>query len=63
MLTIIFCMSYFSLPSICILFSTELAFPVDQASAAGYMLAFSQTLGFLFGLLFTNLLDDTVFMV
>lgn len=48
-----------SLPSIYVLYSTELAFPIDQSSAAGYMIAISQTIGFLSGLLFANILDGT----
>jgi predicted membrane channel-forming protein YqfA (hemolysin III family) len=42
-----------------VLYSTEVAFPVDQASAAGYLMAISQTFGFLTGILYANLLDGT----
>jgi len=54
-----FCFNYFSIPSIYILYSTEVAFPIDQASAAGYLMAISQTFGFLSGILYANLLDGT----
>lgn len=54
-----FCFNHLSLPSIYVLYSTELAFPIDQSSAAGYMIAISQTVGFLSGLLFANILNGT----
>ena len=57
LLSALFCFNHFSLPSIYVLFSTEIAFPIDQASAAGYMIAVSQTVGFLSGLLFAYILD------
>jgi hypothetical protein len=55
----IFCFNHFSIPSLYVLYSTEIAFPTDQASATGYLMAFSQTFGFLFGILFAGLLDGS----
>jgi hypothetical protein len=58
-LSSLFCFNHFSLPSIYVLFSTEVAFPIDQSSAAGYMMASSQTVGFLAGLIYASILNDT----
>jgi hypothetical protein len=59
LLSTLFGVNYFSIPSIYVLFSTEIAFPVDQASAAGYLLAISQTIGFIVGIIYASLLDGT----
>lgn len=37
------------LPSIMIMYGSELVFPLDESSSAGYLLAASQTFGFLIG--------------
>jgi hypothetical protein len=37
------------LPSILILYGSELVFPIDESSSAGYLLASSQTFGFIIG--------------
>lgn len=47
------------LPSILILYGSELVFPIDESSSAGYLLAASQTFGFLVGFISINFLDKT----
>lgn len=47
------------LPSILILYGSELVFPIDESSSAGYLLASSQTFGFVVGLASINILDKT----
>jgi len=37
------------LPSILITYGSELVFPIDESSSAGYLFASSQTFGFLIG--------------
>lgn len=37
------------LPSILISYGSEIVFPIDESSSAGYLLAASQTFGFLIG--------------
>ena len=39
LISIVFGFNYFSQPSLFVLYGSELAFPVDQASVAGYLLA------------------------
>jgi hypothetical protein len=47
------------IPSILISYSSELVFPIDESSSAGYLFASSQTFGFLFGFLSISLLNKT----
>jgi hypothetical protein len=47
------------LPSILILYGSELVFPIDESSSAGYLLASSQTFGFVIGFISINILDQT----
>jgi hypothetical protein len=51
--------NYLSCPSSFILFAAEAAFPIDQASVAGYLFAFSQTFGFVAGLICAAFLNKT----
>ena len=50
---------YIVVPPIYALFGSEIAFPLEQASVFGYMLACAQLFGFLMGLLFTALLHKS----
>ena len=59
LLSILFGFNFFSLPSVYILFAGELAFPLDQTSIAGYLLAVSQTVGFGFGFATAACLNKT----
>lgn len=47
------------LPSILILYGSELVFPLDESSSAGYLLAASQTFGFIVGIVSINILNKT----
>jgi len=47
------------MPSILITFASQVVFPIDESSSAGYLFASSQTFGFLIGLFFTQILDST----
>jgi hypothetical protein len=46
------------LPSILILYGSELVFPIDESSSAGYLLASSQTFGFVIGFISINILGN-----
>ena len=43
-------MCYAAIPSFFVVYGSQIAFPVDQASIAGYLISISQTVGFLIGL-------------
>jgi len=45
--------------SVLIMYASELVFPLDESSSAGYLLAAAQTFGFFFGLGAINTLDKT----
>ena len=45
--------------SVLIMYASELVFPIDESSSAGYLLAAGQTFGFFFGLGAINILDKT----
>lgn len=47
------------LPSILIAYSSEITFPIDESSSAGYLLASSQTFGFLMGFGSISYLNET----
>lgn len=47
------------LPSVLIMYGSQLVFPLDESSSAGYLLAASQTFGFFVGLISISLLDKT----
>lgn len=47
------------LPSILITYSSEITFPIDESSSAGYLLASSQTFGFLIGFGSISFLNKT----
>jgi hypothetical protein len=47
------------LPSIMIMYGSELVFPLDESSSAGYLLAASQTFGFAVGLASISMLNRT----
>jgi hypothetical protein len=47
------------LPSILITFGSEVVFPIDESSSAGYLFASSQTFGFLIGFFSIQILDST----
>jgi hypothetical protein len=47
------------LPSILIMYGSELVFPIDESSSAGYLLASSQTFGFIVGFISINVLNKT----
>jgi MFS-type transporter involved in bile tolerance (Atg22 family) len=46
-------------PSILISYSSEVVFPIDESSSAGYLFASSQTFGFLVGFSSITYLDKT----
>lgn len=48
-------------PSILISYASEVVFPIDESSSAGYLFAASQTFGFLMGLGSISYLNQTVF--
>jgi len=58
-MSILFGFNYFSEPSFFVVYGAQLAFPVDQASVAGYMVSIAQTAGFLMGIIFVVMLDGT----
>ena len=47
------------LPSILIMYGSQLVFPIDEGSSAGYLLAASQTFGFAVGIIAISFLDRT----
>jgi hypothetical protein len=47
------------MPSILITYASQVVFPIDEGSSAGYLFASSQTFGFLIGLMFTQILNST----
>jgi hypothetical protein len=49
--------NYYAIPSVCIVYASQVAFPVDQASVAGYLFAISHTVGFGMGLAFIPFLN------
>ncbi len=61
--------AYNASPSVFIVFGSQVAFPVDQASVAGYILGISHFVGFGLGLIFLPFVNETrsnsiaVFMV
>ena len=48
------------LPSILIMYGSELVFPIDESSSAGYLLAASQTFGFIMGFASISFMNKTV---
>ena len=46
-------------PSILISYASEVVFPIDEGSSAGYLFAASQTFGFLFGFGSISFLNKT----
>jgi hypothetical protein len=59
LLSELFGLNYFAVPSVYLYFSTEIAFPMDQASAAGYLMAILQTVGFIGGIIYASFLNGT----
>ena len=59
LLSSIFGFNYFSEPSFFVVYGAQLAFPVDQASVAGYIVSIAQTAGFLLGIIFVSMFDGT----
>ena len=51
--------AYNASPSVFILFGSQIAFPVDQASVAGYLLVISHITGFGLGLIFLLFVNET----
>jgi len=51
--------TYYAIPSYFVVYGAQIAFPVDQASVAGYLFAIAQTFGFILGLILVPLLDET----
>jgi len=47
------------LPSIMVAYASELTFPIDEGSSAGYLFAFSQTFGFILGIISINVLHGS----
>lgn len=48
------------LPSILISYGSEIVFPIDESSSTGYLLAASQTFGFLVGFASISFLNKTL---
>lgn len=46
------------MPALFISYASELVFPLDEGSSAGYLFAGSQTFGFLLGFFVTLILDE-----
>ena len=59
MLPIIFGFNYYSIPSYFVVYGAQIAFPVDQASVAGYLFAISQTFGFVLSLILLPFVNET----
>ena len=59
LLSILIGATYNAAPSVFIVFGFQLAFPVDQASVAGYMMAISHIAGFVLGLVFLPFVNET----
>ena len=55
LISIIFGFNYFSGPSLFVMYGAQIAFPVDQASVAGYLISIAQAVGFLVGLVMVSL--------
>lgn len=55
----LFGFNYFSEPSFFVVYGAQLAFPVDQASVAGYIISIAQAFGFLIGVIFVSMFDGT----
>ena len=51
--------NYFSIPSHFVVYGSQLAFPIEQGTVAGYLFAFAQTFGFILGLILSIFLDGT----
>jgi len=49
--------TYYAIPSYFVIYGSQIAFPADQASVAGYLFAIAQTFGFILGLILVPLLD------
>lgn len=52
-------MCYASIPSFFVVYGSQVAFPADQASIAGYLISISQTVGFLIGLILLPFVSKT----
>ncbi len=52
-------MGFFLIPStsIMIMYGSQLVFPIDEGSSAGYLLAASQTFGFIVGIVSISFID------
>ena len=51
--------TYFAIPSYFVVYGSQIAFPADQASVAGYLFAIAQTFGFILGLILVPLITET----
>lgn len=51
--------NYMAVPSYFVVYGAQIAFPVDQASVAGYLFAISQTFGFILGLVLIPFINGT----
>lgn len=58
LLSVVFGFNYFPGPSFFVVYGTQIAFPVDQASVAGYLIAIFHTFGFILGIIFVPFIDD-----
>lgn len=58
-MSILFGFNYFSEPSFFVVYGAQLAFPVDQASVAGYIVSIAQTFGFIAGIIYVSMFDGT----
>ena len=57
LISILFGFNYFSQASYYVLYGAQIAFPVDQASVAGYLISISNTFGFILGLIMVAIYD------
>jgi hypothetical protein len=51
--------TYYAIPSYFVVYGSQIAFPADQASVAGYLFAIAQTFGFILGLILVPLISGT----
>jgi len=49
--------NYYAIPSYFVVYGAQIAFPVDQASVAGYLFSISQTFGFVLSLVLLPFVD------
>lgn len=59
LLSILFGLNYLSGPPFFIVYGTQIAFPADQASVAGYLISIFHTFGFVLGVVLVAFVDSS----